>query len=185
VGPSEVRTRPEELEDLVDGWRRLAAATPGGSYFLSPDWVLGWWETLGAGTAAEVAVWRGPSGALEAVVPLARSRQRLHRRLPLGVRAWTNLGGGPGAADHCGWPATAARATDVAGWIAAKAARAPLLLRGLDPETGAPLVPEGARGSPPRPVRAWTSRPTASRPPGRPTSAGSYGPTPASWRPAT
>lgn len=145
MGPSEVRTRPEELEDLVDGWRRLAAATPGGSYFLSPDWVLGWWETLGAGTAAEVAVWRGPSGALEAVVPLARSRQRLHRRLPLGVRAWTNLGGGPGAADHCGWPATAARATDVAGWIAAKAARAPLLLRDLDPETGAPLVPEGAR----------------------------------------
>ena len=146
MGPSEIRTRPEALEDLVGDWRRLAAATPGGSYFLSPDWVLGWWETLGGGgVGGEVALWRGPSGALEAVVPLARSRRRLHRRLPLGVRTWTNLGSGPGAADHCGWPTVAGRATDVAAWIAAKAARAPLLLSDLDPETGAPLVPAGAR----------------------------------------
>ena len=145
MGPSEIRTRPQALEDLLGDWRRLAAELPGSSYFLSPDWVLGWWETLGAGVDGEVAVWRGPSGALEAVVPLARSRRRLHRHLPLGVRAWTNLGSGPGAADHCGWPATAARAGEVAGWIAAKAARAPLLLSDLDPETGAPLVPAGAR----------------------------------------
>jgi CelD/BcsL family acetyltransferase involved in cellulose biosynthesis len=145
VGPSEIRTRPEALEDLVGDWRRLAAGLPGGSYFLSPDWVLGWWETLGAGVDGEVAVWRGSSGALEAVVPLARSRRRLHRRLPLGVRAWTNLGSGPGAADHCGWPMVPGRAGDVAAWIAAKATRAPLLLSDLDPETGAPLVPAGAR----------------------------------------
>lgn len=145
MGPSELRTRPQDLEDLVDDWRRLAAATAGGSYFLSPDWVLGWWETLGAGTEGEVAVWRGPSGELEAVAPLGRSRQRLHRRLPLRVTAWTNLGSGPGAADHCGWPVAAGRAGDVAAWIAAKAARAPLLLSDLDPETGAPLVPAGAR----------------------------------------
>jgi CelD/BcsL family acetyltransferase involved in cellulose biosynthesis len=142
VGPSEIRTRPEDTEDLVDGWRRLAA---GGSYFLSPDWVLGWWETLGAGTEGEVAVWRGPSGELEALAPLGRSRQRLHRRLPVPVTAWTNLGSGPGAADHCGWPVAPGRAGDVAAWIAAKGARAPLLLSDLDPETGAPLVPAGAR----------------------------------------
>jgi CelD/BcsL family acetyltransferase involved in cellulose biosynthesis len=145
VGPSEVRTRPEELEDLVDGWRRLAAATPGGSYFLSPDWVLGWWETLGAGAAGEVAVWRGPTGEPEAVAPLTRTGQRLHRRLPLPVRTWTNLGGGPGAADHCGWPVLPGRAGEVRAWLAAKAAGAPLLLRDLDPEAGAPLVPDGAR----------------------------------------
>ena len=77
MGPSEVRTRPEELEDLLDDWRRLAAGIADSSYFLSPDWVLGWWETLGAGSAAEVAVWRGPSGALEAVLPVARVAQRL------------------------------------------------------------------------------------------------------------
>ena len=145
MGPSEVRTRPEELEDLVGDWRLLAAGIADSSYFLSPDWVLGWWETLGAGSAAEVALWRRPSGALEAVVPLARVGQRLHRRLPLPVRAWTNLGSGPGAADHCGWPALPGRAGEVRAWIAAKAARAPLLLRDLDPETGVPLVPEGAR----------------------------------------
>jgi CelD/BcsL family acetyltransferase involved in cellulose biosynthesis len=145
VGPSEIRTRPEELEDLVDDWRRLAVATPGSAYFLSPDWVLGWWETLGAGTAAEVAVWRGPSGAPEALAPLARTGQRLHRRLPLPVRTWTNLGGGPGAADHCGWPALPGREGEVRDWLAAKAAGAPLLLRDLDPEAGARLVPEGAR----------------------------------------
>jgi CelD/BcsL family acetyltransferase involved in cellulose biosynthesis len=144
VGPSEVRTRPEELEDLVEDWRRLALGVPAGSYFLSPDWVLGWWETLGAGGTAEVAVWRGPSG-LEAVVPMARVGQRLHRRLPLPVRTWTNLGGGPGAADHCGWPVLGGRAGEVRAWLAAKAAEAPLVLRDLDPETGAPLVPEGAR----------------------------------------
>jgi CelD/BcsL family acetyltransferase involved in cellulose biosynthesis len=145
VGPSELRTRPEDTEDLVDGWRRLAAATPGSSYFSSPDWVLGWWETLGAGTAAEVAVWRGPSGEPEALAPLARTGQRLHRRLPVPVRTWTNLGGGPGAADHCGWPALPGRAGEIRDWLAAKAARTPLLLRDLDPQAGSHLVPEGAR----------------------------------------
>jgi CelD/BcsL family acetyltransferase involved in cellulose biosynthesis len=145
VGPSEVRTRPEELEGLVERWRRLAAVAGATSYFVSPDWVLGWWETLGAGADAEVAVWRSPSGELEAVVALARTRQRLHRRLPLPVTAWTNLGGGPGAADHCGWPVRPRWVSDVRAWIAAKAAEAPLLLSALDPETGGPLVPGEAR----------------------------------------
>jgi len=145
VGPSEVRTRPEELEDLVDGWRRLAAGVEGSSYFLSPDWVLGWWETLGAGTPGEVAVWRGPSGEPEAVVALARTSQRFHRRLPLRVTALANMGSGPGAADHCGWPVRPAHAAEARAWVAARAARTPLLLSELDPETGGPLVPEGAR----------------------------------------
>jgi CelD/BcsL family acetyltransferase involved in cellulose biosynthesis len=145
VGPSEVLSRPEELEGLLDDWRRLAAEVGGTSYFASPDWVLGWWETLGAGTPAEVATWRGPSGELEAVVALGRARQRFHRRLPLAVTAWTNLGSGPGAADHCGWPVRPARAGEVRAFLEAKAARASLLLSELDPETGAPMVPSGAR----------------------------------------
>ena len=145
MGPSEVRRRPEELEDLLGEWRRLAAEVGGTSYFASPDWVLGWWETLGAGTEAEVAAWRGPSGELQAVAALARSGQRFHRRLPLTVTAWTNLGSGPGAADHCGWPVRPARAGEVRDWVAAKAAGAPLLLSELDPETGAPWIPAAAR----------------------------------------
>ena len=60
------------------------------------------------------------------------------------MTAWTNLGSGPGAADHCGWPVRPDRAGEVRDWVAAKAAGAPLLLSELDPETGAPWVP-GAR----------------------------------------
>ena len=145
MGPSEVRGRPEELEDLVGGWRGLAAGVGHSSYFASPDWVLGWWESLGAGSDGEVAVWHGSSGALEAVVALGRTRVRLHRRLPLAVTAWTNLGGGPGAADHCGWPVLAPRAEEVRAFLAGKAATAPMVLSNLDPETGEPMVPAGAR----------------------------------------
>jgi CelD/BcsL family acetyltransferase involved in cellulose biosynthesis len=153
VGPSEVRTRPEELADLLDDWRRLAVEVGGTSYFVSPDWVLSWWETLGAGQQAEVAIWRGPSGRLEAVVALARIAQRLHRKLPLTVPAWTNLGSGPGAADHCAWPVRPERVGDARDWVAGKAAEAPLLLSDLDPELGVPLVPATARrvGSSPCP----------------------------------
>jgi CelD/BcsL family acetyltransferase involved in cellulose biosynthesis len=145
AGPTEVLTRAEELAGLVDDWRRLALRVPGTSYFLSPDWVLGWWESLGAGLRVEVAVWRGGDGELEAVVPLARVEQRLHRRVPIGVGAWTNLGGGAGAADHCGWAVASGRAADARAWIAGRAGGAPLLLRDLDPEAGVPLVPPGAR----------------------------------------
>jgi CelD/BcsL family acetyltransferase involved in cellulose biosynthesis len=145
VEPSEVRTRPEELADLVEEWRRLAAGLDTTSYFVSPDWVLSWWETLGAGRPAEVAIWRGPGGALEAVVALARTSQPLHRRLPVPLAAWTNLGSGPGAADHCGWPVRPERADDVRRFLAHRAAAGPLLLRDLDPELGVPLVPATAR----------------------------------------
>jgi CelD/BcsL family acetyltransferase involved in cellulose biosynthesis len=145
VDPAEVHTRPEQLAGLVEEWRLLAAAAPGSSYFLSPDWVLGWWETLGGGRHAEVSVWRDRAGRLDAVVPLLKTRQRLHRRVPLAVGVWTNLGSGAGAADHCGWPVLPGRTGDVRAWIARAAASAPLLLDHLDPDAGVPLLPGGAR----------------------------------------
>jgi CelD/BcsL family acetyltransferase involved in cellulose biosynthesis len=145
VEPSQICARPEELAGAVDEWRRLAAGRDDASYFLSPDWVLGWWETLGRGRAAEVAIWRGHSGGLEAVVPLIRLEQRLHRRVPLAVRAWTNMGSGIGAADHCGWPVLPGRVDDVRAWITGKAARGAMLLKDLDPELGVPFVPGSAR----------------------------------------
>jgi CelD/BcsL family acetyltransferase involved in cellulose biosynthesis len=144
VDPSEIRTRPQELLGLLDDWRRLAAAGDT-SYFVSPDWVLGWWEALGDGLRVEVAIWRNGSGSLEAVVPVARVRQRLHPRVPLAVAARTNLGSVAGAADHCGWPVLPGRADSVRGWIARQAAGGPLLLNDLDPELGVPLVPAGGR----------------------------------------
>ena len=72
VEPSENRMRTSRG---AHGWssseqRRLAAGCDNTSYF--PDWVLGWWETLGGGRTAEVAIWRDHSGGLEAIVPLIR-----------------------------------------------------------------------------------------------------------------
>ena len=141
----EICTRPEELAGVVEDWRRLAAGHDDSSYFVSPDWVVGWWESLGRGGTAEVAIWRDRSGRLEAVVPLIRLTQRLHRRLPLAVAPWTNMGSGIGAADHCGWPVATGRVEDVRSWIARKAASTVMLLNDLDPELGVPFVPGSAR----------------------------------------
>lgn len=143
MGPTEILHRPEDLAGLVDDWRRLAGASDT-SYFVSPDWVLGWWESLGHGLAAEVAVWRNEAGDLQAVVPLARTRERLHRAVPLAVTTSVNLGSGPGAADHCGWAFRPELAGEVGAWIARRAGEAPLLLNQLDPVVGVPLVPDGA-----------------------------------------
>ncbi|MYV98448.1 hypothetical protein, partial [Streptomyces sp. SID3343] len=70
---------PGDLVALVPSWRELVATTPGTSYFTTPDWVLGWTESLGRAHAANavVAVWRGTDGAAQAVVPLLRIRERL------------------------------------------------------------------------------------------------------------
>jgi CelD/BcsL family acetyltransferase involved in cellulose biosynthesis len=143
MGPAEILRRPEELAGLVDGWRRLAGAADT-SYFVSPDWILGWWESLGRGLAAEVAIWRDGTGELQAVVPIARAREQLHRAIPLSVTTSVNLGSGPGAADHCGWAVRPEVAGEVRTWIAGRAADTPLLLNQLDPVIGVPLVPDGA-----------------------------------------
>ncbi|PBC76120.1 polysaccharide deacetylase [Streptomyces sp. TLI_235] len=64
----EIHRTPSALDGATGyGWRRLVAADPHGSWFAAPEWVLSWWETLGAAGPsngpAEVAVWRGPGGA--------------------------------------------------------------------------------------------------------------------------
>jgi CelD/BcsL family acetyltransferase involved in cellulose biosynthesis len=145
VGPSAVYTRPEQLADVAGEWCDLASRTMDRSYFTTPDWVLGWWETFGNGHAAEVAVWRGQGNRLEAVVALSQTRQRLHPRLPLGLPVWTNLGSGVGGADHCGWPVTADRVEDARAWIAERTSGAAVVLSNLDPQAGRPFVPQGAR----------------------------------------
>ncbi|MGA5702897.1 GNAT family N-acetyltransferase [Peterkaempfera bronchialis] len=132
---------------VEEGWRELVAGDPGGSWFMTPDWVLAWWETLGADLpagAAEVAVWRDPGGAVEAVAPLLRTRLRLHPRAPLSVDCLTVLGSGAGAADHCGFPALPGRRAEVQAWLAGRARSSSLWLPGLDPGQAA-LLPPGAR----------------------------------------
>ncbi|HSA51491.1 MAG TPA: GNAT family N-acetyltransferase [Yinghuangia sp.] len=135
-----------ELEKLTPAWRDLAAACET-SYFATPDWVLSWWQAFRGETAgtAMVAVWRGPGGEIDAVVPLLDSRQRLHPRLPGGARCLTVLGSGAAAADHCGFAVAPARADDVRSWFAAVARTHTLWLPSLDHATGAAFVPPGAR----------------------------------------
>ncbi len=133
-----------ELLTIEDEWRALVVSQPATSYFVSPDWVLSWWETQGSGTHVEAGLWRDEAGRLEAVVPLARSPHRVHPLAPLTVPTWTNLGSGIGAADHCGWAVRPARVAGVRDWIATKQATGSMLLDGLDPETGAAFVPAGA-----------------------------------------
>lgn len=134
-----------QVAPIVDQWRELAARIDGSSYFQTPDWVLSWWEDAGH-PPAEIALWRGAAGELEAVVCLARLRERLVHGLPLVVPITTNLGSGrPHSADHCGWPVLPHRVSDVHRWLATHRWRNALLLRHLDRQTGVPLVPPGAR----------------------------------------
>lgn len=139
----EVLDHPADLARYEDGWRELAAQD---SYFASPDWALAWWETVapetGGGTG-RVAVWRGADGTVEAVVPLLRTRLRLHPRAPLSVPCLTLLGAGAGAADHLGFPALPHRRDHVGQWLLEQARSTTLWLPNLD-GASAPLLPPGA-----------------------------------------
>ena len=129
--PVELRT-PAALLPHADQWRELVATAAWSSYFMTPDWVLSWWETHG-GPDDVVALWPSADGGLDAVVGLTRTRHRLHPRVPVDVRPWTLLGSGPGAADHVGWVVRPERAADVRGWLAGRLGRSPLLLGAADP----------------------------------------------------
>ncbi|MCF2529265.1 GNAT family N-acetyltransferase [Yinghuangia soli] len=141
-----VHRAPDALAAYEDGWRELAAATPGASYFGTPDWVLAAWEDLGAAAArhAETAVWTAPDGTVEAVLPLLRTRGRLHPRIPLPVRHWTLLGLAD-AADHGVLLAAAHRRDAVRAHLRARTRNAALWLPALDPEADTALLPAGCR----------------------------------------
>ncbi|GLW67847.1 glycosyl transferase [Kitasatospora phosalacinea] len=140
----EIRRTPELDGELVHDWRELIDDDPDGSWFAGPDWVLAWWRTLGAGQRGEIAVWRGPDGRAEAVLPLTAVRLRAHPRLPPAAPVLTLLGTGAGAADHCGPAARPHRRAEVAAHLADRARRDTLWLPGLDP-AHADLLPPGAR----------------------------------------
>ncbi|MYV97832.1 GNAT family N-acetyltransferase, partial [Streptomyces sp. SID3343] len=78
-------------------------------------------------------------------VPLLRIRERLHPRVPGGVACWTVLGSGVGAADHCGFAVDPRRHEDVRAWLASMARGRTMVLPHLDPATGDPYLPPGAR----------------------------------------
>ncbi|MFG2824430.1 GNAT family N-acetyltransferase [Kitasatospora sp. NPDC048365] len=146
TGPT-IHRHPGTLAPLEDSWRALVSALPGSSYFMTPDWVLGSWEAMdpAANATAETAVWTSPDGRVEAVVPLVRTRGRLHPRLPLPVSFWTLLGSGADAADHGLLPALPHRHAEVGAWLAGRVRGGSLWLPAMDPEAGPGLLPPGTR----------------------------------------
>jgi CelD/BcsL family acetyltransferase involved in cellulose biosynthesis len=133
------------LGSLERDWLELAARHEGSSYFQTPDWALAWWETIAARPRTRVAAWRTASGRLEAIVALSRDRERLHRRLPVGVSVYANTGSGVGDADHCSWLVPADRGDAVAAWLTEAIAGSPLVLRGAAPDWPEGILPAGAR----------------------------------------
>ena len=146
IGPEVLDLEDEaRVVALAREWRELAAQFDGSSYFQTPDWVVAWWETIARRPHTQVATWHGPSGRLEAVVPLSRDRERLHRRLPLTVPVYANAGSGAGDADHCGWLVPAQRGEDVTAWLSEATAGSALLVRNADSDWPAGVLPSGAR----------------------------------------
>ncbi|WP_431677315.1 GNAT family N-acetyltransferase [Kitasatospora sp. KL5] len=143
----EIHRTPAALAPYEQGWRDLVAAVPGSSYFTTPDWVLGTWEAMdpAAAAAAEVALWTGPDGRPEAVVPLARTRGRLHPRIPLPVRFWTLLGADADGADHGLLPVALHRREEVRAWLRRRTRGSSLWLPAMDPEGDTALLPAGSR----------------------------------------
>lgn len=142
-----VHSAPETLAPFEESWRDLVAATPGGSYFTTPDWVLAYWETAepDAADEAEVALWNTSDGVVEAVVPLARTTVRLHPRIRLPVSCWTPLAFGADAADHGSFPAVPTRRDDVRGWLRERTRGHSLWLPALDADADTTLLPAGTR----------------------------------------
>lgn len=146
TAPSEVLpvASVASMPDLIGEWRGLAASIPDSSYFQTPDWVIGWWETLAARPPTEVAIWREPSGELSAIVALSLGTDRFHPRLPIPLTRLVLAGSGVGAADHCGWLAAPGWEGAVVDWLLAQAFRRPLLLANTDPVCWPSMVSIGA-----------------------------------------
>lgn len=128
--PELVDLREPIGESLASDWRHLVASAQG-SFFQTPDWIGAWSATIGSDQDPVAAIWR-ISGEVKAVVALATATDRLHPRLPITVRMWTNAGAGPGSADHAGWIIDPMLEDDVAAWLHSYIGKAPLLLRNID-----------------------------------------------------
>src|SRR5207244_13362826 len=113
--------------------------------FQTPDWVLGWWQTIGGTPPTELVLWRSSSGVLEGIQFLSRLMRRVHPRLPPAWPIWTITGSGIGDADHVGWPVLPESRERARKHVVRRTRGSTLLLQDLDSETGVPFVPQGAR----------------------------------------
>lgn len=141
----EVHRSAGSLGRNEDGWRALAAAASGSSYFATPDWVLASWESMRTPQEAEIAMWTAPDGAVEAVVPLRRAVGRLHPRIPLPVSSWTLLGADPDSADHGLLLVGPQRRDEVQTWLRERTRGRSLWFPAMDAEADPGLLPPGIR----------------------------------------
>lgn len=119
---------------LLSLWRDLAIGLRDSSYFLTPDWVVPWWRTVGTETSGPVAlVWDGD--VLAGLMALARVRRPITRRIPWTFSATTNAGAGVGS-DHLGWLAKGQADAVLAAWAPR---HSPLLLNAVPPSIGEAL----------------------------------------------
>lgn len=130
IEPEMVNLAESLSEPHAHDWRNLVA-TAGGSFFQTPEWIGAWSTTVGRDQEPVAAIWR-VEGEVKAVLALAKVTDRLHPRIPVTVRLWTNAGTGPGSADHAGWVIDEAIEDDVAAWLRGYIGRTPLLLRNVD-----------------------------------------------------
>jgi CelD/BcsL family acetyltransferase involved in cellulose biosynthesis len=107
--------------------------------------VLSWWETIAARPRTRAAAWRDASGRLDAIVVLSRSRERLHRRVPLAVPVYANAGSGAGDADHCAWLVMPDRREAVGAWVTEAIGGSALLVRSASGDWSPESLPAGAR----------------------------------------
>jgi CelD/BcsL family acetyltransferase involved in cellulose biosynthesis len=129
------------VERISGEWLRLVRDLPASSYFPTPDWVVAWWETVARKPPTRLAIWRGVSGQIEALVAVSRGRESVHRKLPVAVPVYVNAGSGVGDADHCGWPVAPGREDEVRDWLTDATVGATAVLRNLDPAMAATIVP--------------------------------------------
>ncbi|HVP39351.1 MAG TPA: GNAT family N-acetyltransferase [Candidatus Saccharimonadales bacterium] len=88
-----------EVESVSGPWGGLLARTPGAGLFLSPEWYRCWLDAWPGSAEPAVLLLEEPAGALRALLPLARTRERA-AGLPVRV---TSIGGEALASgDHLG-----------------------------------------------------------------------------------
>lgn len=84
----EVVASIEHARELRAPWSDLAERALDREPFLTPEWLLAWWEAFGAGTMKLVLIWA--DGRLIGVGPFAVENQRIWGRSRRVLRFWSN-----------------------------------------------------------------------------------------------
>jgi len=101
------------LAALSREWNGLLGKSPGGSVFLTYEWIDTWWRAFGKGRELFILTQRDASGRLRCIAPFMRSEQRMNG---VRMRAITFIGAGgetvPSHLNIIASPGSAARASE-------------------------------------------------------------------------